>query len=283
MENFLDYTAWLYTRVYQNSFFFIDLWSVVHCWSGFIVFFIFLTTRVKRPLTALFFFLFAYEVVEIIVAWLALGIFKPETFKDQLTDLFIGMLGGYIGQLIVYYFEAGNKNHRDWLKIFSFFLTAITYAFLWVGFYHYQYNVAQLNSEGINWYAFSWWAITVFIMVYAFEYIRIRYRLLKLLVTWAGYFIVLLVSEFIGYRVIGIHEISKPDATPLLFGLVHGTPVMHWMYSISPFISVVLFLLINGILTKGLACTIQRKSHSAVRAGQRVEEENSLEKIYGRW
>ena len=90
-------TDWLYTKIYENSFFFFDLWSFAHLWAGIGIIIVLTFLGVKFRFRILFLVLFLYEFIEIMMIFLALKVFKPETIKDQITDLVVGVLGGLMG------------------------------------------------------------------------------------------------------------------------------------------------------------------------------------------
>ncbi len=163
MFEFLTYTSWLYTKVYQNHYFFFDLWSLVHLWIGFVLVAFFASIKVQRILAKLFIVLFLYAVVKIMILYFVWGIINPDTFKDQFADIIIGMMGGGIGLVILNYTFVSNPRHVFRLKLLTIFLTSITYSFLWVGFYGYDYNMEFFNSPGINWLAWAGWAATSFL------------------------------------------------------------------------------------------------------------------------
>ena len=45
---FYSQTYWLYTKILENSWFYIDYWSLVHLWFGIVIFFIISTLKIKR-------------------------------------------------------------------------------------------------------------------------------------------------------------------------------------------------------------------------------------------
>lgn len=126
------HTAWLYNQIYENHYFFIDLWSIVHCWSGFVVFTLLLVLHYKRPWMWLVIYLTTYEIVEILMLYVSLHIFNPETIKDQFTDIFVGIFGGLLSYLFAY-----QKSRIKFSIIrdigFEALFVAMTFAFLWVG------------------------------------------------------------------------------------------------------------------------------------------------------
>jgi len=252
MIELLNETNWLYTKIYQNSLFFFDLWSIVHCWSGFVIFLILKSLKIKRALPALLTILFVYEIIEISFIYFAFNIFKPETIKDQFTDIIVGMLGGTIGFLLCKLSNLANKVHTKNLIYFAMFLASVTYSWLWVGFYHYNYNQGFYNSPGINIGAFTFWVLGAFATIWGSTLIRISNIWLKWIVVWAIYIVCLFAVEYYGFVILGLHESSKADAQPLLFGLIHGTPVLHFVYIFSPFFTILIYKGFKTLLFKSL-------------------------------
>jgi hypothetical protein len=252
MSWYFEHAHWLYTKIYQNEFFFFDLWSIVHCWSGFILYISLKALHAKKPLSILFWILFVYNVLEVLFIYFASNIFEPETIKDQFTDIIMGMLGGIIGFLILR-FSSLNKNTKIWkLDLFIIFLASITYAWLWVGFYRYDYNQEFYNSPGINMGAFVFWVLGAFATIWASTLIRLSNIWLKWLVVWAIYLVCLFIVEYFGFVILSLHESSKANAQPLLFGLIHGTPVLHFVYVFSPFFTISIYKGLKALLLKSL-------------------------------
>ena len=247
MIEILKPTEWLYTKLYQNSFFFIDLWSLAHCWSGLILFIFLKSKRMKNVFLILFSLLFLYEIVEIIVVYFALGIFKPEIFKDQFTDIFIGMFGG----VMAFFVLSLKRINSDFVKVYFIFITSVSYAFIWVGFYGYNYNYDFLNSTGINWFAWLSWTFGAFIIIYYFEFLKIQKLINKLVIIWLTYLVVLLLFETVGHVFLDINQLSYPKTSkPLIFSIINGTPLLHIMYVLHPFFVIILYLWIKKMLVK---------------------------------
>ncbi len=163
-------TAWLYLQVYQNQIFFIDLWSLAHFWSGFVIFILLLVIRSKQPWLWLTVGLALYEIAEILMLYVSLHVFNPETIKDQFTDIFVGILGGLFGYLFTY---QKFKLKFDIFKILDFesVFVSMTYSFIWVGhsrFFFLQAEDADLFGLGL----FFWRSLLFYCLL------RI-YRLLK--------------------------------------------------------------------------------------------------------
>lgn len=245
----LEKTDFLYTVLVQTPYFFFDIWSIVHFFTGGILMFILAARRILRPFLALFLLLFAYEIVELTFTYLAIRVFRPEILPDQVTDIWVGLLGG---------FAARGLRGRLAARVRSLFASApaapvvrdlavaVTVSAAWVSFYGYRYNVEILNSRGINWWAFFWWSSGLFVMLRVFD--RLRASLspwwLAIPAIWAAYAATLLAGEYVGYALLGIREMHGERA--LIFGVIHGTPMLK------------LYYVVAGLLTIGIAAGVRR-------------------------
>ena len=232
-------TQWLYTRIYETPLFFVDLWSMVHFWSGF-----FLMSCLRRPfptrkwmlLTGL---LTAWELTELFFIYTAFGVFLPETLKDQTTDILVGLLGGWLCEYVVRW-QSGSALR---LPAAAGVFVALTLPFLWVGSYGYRYNHDFLNSSGLNWWAsLLWFAFSLTLSWrYTKSHARSGSHQTALINTMAGYAAVLLTFEYLGYVVLGIRETGH-QGEPLVFGLIHGTPVLWGVYLCAPLLNTAAYL-----------------------------------------
>lgn len=247
--SFREHTGWLYTKIYENMFFFFDYWSVVHLWSGLIIFIILAAIKLKRKWLSLFILLLLYELAEIAFLYFALDIFKPETFKDQVTDIVVGLVGGWIAFHIIRRKSEKTVIATAFQKVLMFF-SSFTLAFLWVGNYHYHYNVTSLNTPGINLWAFSLWCIGGYIIIELYLSIkrRVNNKIGQLIILWLIYFGSLLIIEFIGYYCVEIQERSISYNNPLIFGLIHGSFWLHLYYMTSPFLIVAFYEMLSFVL-----------------------------------
>jgi hypothetical protein len=252
ISEFYKATSWLYIKIYENSLFFFDYWSIVHVIAAILIMLVLYFFDLKYKLTILMAILLGWELFEIGFLLFALNIFKPETFSDQVVDIIIGFLAGYFTKIII-----ENKAVIPFIKkiskefIGSLLISGII-SFFWVGFYKYHYNVEELNAPGFNFWAFSLWFLGILGIIRYFLFIRkvIKIHLLSVVATWISYFVVLLIVEYIGRYLIQIQEVSNPTNTPLIFGLIYGNKILHIIYVIMPFIVIFLFLLIQKITTK---------------------------------
>lgn len=247
-----EHADWLYTKIYQNEFFFFDLWSIVHCWSGFVLYISLKAFHAKKPLSILLCILFVYNVFEVLFNYFSSNIFEVETIKDQITDIIMGMLGGMIGFLILRFNSLNKKTQIGNLDLFAIFLASVTYAWLWVGFYRYDYNQEFYNSAGINIGAFVFWVLGAFATIWVSTLIRLSNIWLKWLVVWTTYLVCLFAVEYFGFVILSLHESSKANAQPLLFGLIHGTSVLHFVYVFSPFFTISIYIGLKALLLKAL-------------------------------
>jgi hypothetical protein len=243
-------TDWLYTKIFQNNLLFIDLWSFVHLWSGFGLIILAGVFQIKRPMTLTVLILISYELLEILFLLFAFSIFRSETIKDQFTDIFLGIAGA-ISSKYMLKIVACNKNKGEKpIGIGIAFYAAVSIAFFWVGFYHYRYNYEFMNSPGINFWALSWWTLACFVVINIYLAFRRQGPLVAIICTYAIYCVSILILEFCGYHWAGMHEISKPGAHALIFGLIHGTPALHFFYVFSPGISIAAFYLAKRLIYK---------------------------------
>ncbi len=233
-------TDWLYTVIYQNKFFFIDYWSIVHFFSGFFLPVILSNLKFRNVYLKSFLILVLYEIIEISLIYLAFNIFKPETIKDQFTDIIIGLAGVYLIYLIKNFYLM--EESKDLSNYLTAFISSFIISFIWVGFYKYKYNFESLNNVGLNLWAFGWWftALLLVLLFYHKMNLKILNRIFTMLITYLAYLISLLIFEYTGYNLLGIREISKTSSHSLVFDLIHGTKVMHIFYLSAP-LAVLLF------------------------------------------
>ena len=126
-----QHSGWLYEKIYENQFFFLDIWSLAHLWSGFVLFTVLLSIRKRHPFLWLLFYLSLYEILEIAMLYLSLHVFQPETIKDQFTDIFVGIFGGYLSYLFVNQKAKNKIAFFEKVDIEALFV-AETISFLWV-------------------------------------------------------------------------------------------------------------------------------------------------------
>jgi hypothetical protein len=88
----------MYTVLYRSPWFFFDIWSFNHFFSGMLI--IFLARRcgsgVRARWTLLMALLLGWELLEILFLYISVHIFLPETIPDQFTDIVVGVLGALL-------------------------------------------------------------------------------------------------------------------------------------------------------------------------------------------
>jgi uncharacterized membrane protein YeaQ/YmgE (transglycosylase-associated protein family) len=229
-------TAWLYTKIYQNRLFFFDLWSLVHLWSGFMIYLLIRASRSKRPFLVLVSILVIYEIVEILAIYIALTVFRPETIKDQFTDIFLGIIGGVLCRIFLTTVRRHWERFQGLIHAFIIFVVGSSYDFFWVGFYRYHYNVDYYNTPGINVSTLIAWTTCGMVILGLFRLFGKMKLILRLVLTWIIYFIGLLIFEYTYYYVLLVRETTGLPLRPLIFGLIHGTRTLHVFYMTAPFI-----------------------------------------------
>ncbi|AEB08364.1 hypothetical protein Desac_0478 [Desulfobacca acetoxidans DSM 11109] len=233
-----------YTVIWQTRYFFIDYWSLVHFANGFIIMLILQNMKVRRPSVMLTFLLLLWEIVELWFVYAAIDVFRPEIIPDQFTDLIIGLLGG-LARLKVSCRQKATRWRLGGVYQFSpdmlaELAVAVGMACIWVTYYDYTYNVPFFNSPGLNWFACTLWSLWLFFIlcVYNFWHYLLNSTLMSLAATWLVYFPLLLLFEGIGYYILEIRLVTTES--PLMFGLIHGTPTLKGFYLIACFLAVFL-------------------------------------------
>jgi len=86
-----DIKKFLRTEIISNSFIHLDLWSIVHLFTGFA-----LKRFFNLSFTTILVLFIVYEVIE---PHLKIFKFHDETLVNQTWDVIIGMIGWYLGGL----------------------------------------------------------------------------------------------------------------------------------------------------------------------------------------
>lgn len=231
-------TDWLYVVIHQNKLFFIDYWSFIHFFSGFFLPVVLTNLKIKRVYFISLMILLFYEVLEISLIYLAFNLFKPETIKDQITDILLGAAGVFIISRSFL-----SKFRREFSYHFYAITSSLIVAFIWVGFYKYNYNIESLNTSGLNIWAFFLWSFGLFSICLLYEKsksISLR-KEISLTILYAFYLLMLFMVEFVGFHILGIKEINHPNSSPLISDLIHGTYALHIFYLVSPILIILIY------------------------------------------
>jgi len=129
---------------------------------------------------------------------------------------------------------------------------AITYSFVWVGFYGYKYNLPAFNSPGINYTTLIFWFLGSLTVILGFIWFRQLGIIFRVVVTWGLYLLALGIVEYVFFYYLGLQEISKPDSEPLVFGIIHGLPILHIFYLAAPGILILMFIIFRWICSNAL-------------------------------
>lgn len=120
-------------------------------------------------------------------------------------------------------------------------IASSTLSFIWVNNYQYKYNVEIFNTHVVNIWAYSLWVIASYVYLKLDSSINNKFanKYISFTLSWAIYFLGLLLLEYIGYNILGIHE-SSARGGALIFGLIHGNNILHIYYLLFP-------ILITGV------------------------------------
>jgi hypothetical protein len=167
-HSFIEATGILYTKVFVSRFFFFDLWSINHLWSGFMLYLILSGLMIKKPFTVILICLFGYEVFEISLTYFATNIFIPEIIKDQFTDIFIGLTGSFIGFLFLSNYDYLMNRFRIVLQNAFIFFISMSFSFLWLVFSHKSVCLDGNSCVKINLIIFFLWLSQAFCTIASF-------------------------------------------------------------------------------------------------------------------
>jgi len=253
MEDFItiirENTQWLYTRLFESRFLYVDLWSFVHLWSGMVIFSLFLAFGVRKKWLWLFILLLLYEIVEQGIVILGYHVFYLEKIVDVANDL----ITGFIGATIIHSMFRSSllRKIKFHIMLFPIFLATATISYVWVGNYKYVYIISILNSEGLCWWAFLWWFLggAGIIALYIKLSDIVKGKIRSSVAVWVLYLAGLILFEYIGYSLLHIREVGH-IATPLFLNVIHGTYTMHIFYLIAPFLFIMLFELFSVLFIK---------------------------------
>ena len=234
-----EHTEWLYTKVIENDLFLFDLGSFVFFWIGFILFLVLTIAKSKQKWLWFSFIVLLFGVLRYLILDYLFDVFSTGSIKEFVSNIIVC----FSGAAISFYFLTGKRFvpgsvfYRRLLALFS----TLTFSFLWVGFYQYHYNV-NLNTQGLNIWAFSLWTLGGIVFFEGSRRLKIQienpyFRILTIL---SIYYFVLFSIEYLAYYILHIREDSLSNGKPLVFGLIHGTLILH-IYYVSYPLTVYLF------------------------------------------
>lgn len=246
-------TLWFYTVVYKSNFFYFDLWTINHIWSGSVIYLLLSVYRIKNKWIILFAILLGYELIEILFRIFALNLFKPEIIKDQINDVLFGLLGALLSHSILKWRKGKSRQVFLLRYPFTSIFTAGTVAFLWVGFYGYKYNEYEFNTPGLNVFAFIVWWLSLYGIIQLYELFgtKMKRDFPRALTVWLIYFPLLLIIEYISYYIFELRESGNHfSREALMFGVIHGTPILHTFYLLFPFVVITVYKLFKKLVDK---------------------------------
>ena len=244
---------WTDIILIHTVFFDITLWTAGYLWVGSLFFLLLKSLRNKRPFLLLTVVLLFFQMFRMLIQHFFSGTIQAITLVDLVVELLTALSGATLAILFLAVARKEKTPDKRHLLTSLNLLASLTYSFFWVGSYDYQYNVEILNNGSVNLFTFASWTIGGFLTIYVYRKITGKHFIQRISIIWISYLIILFIVEFIGYKLFGVHETSKVNSTPLVFGLIHGTPVLHLVYLISPFITIPLYILYRELTVRSLA------------------------------
>ena len=231
-HRFIEASSILYTKVFVGRFFFFDLWSINHMWTGFMLYLILSGLRIKKPFTVILVCLIGYEVFEISLTYFATSIFIPEIIKDQFTDIFIGLTGSFLGFLFLSNYNFLISRFQIVVQNAFIFFISMSFSFLWLVFSHESVCLDGPSCIEINLIIFFLWLTQAFITIAVFR----KSGLLKSIRPWIVFVVTFILTTVLNFCLISLPEISglKPDN------------LIYWLSSIR--IKLILFSLLPFLL-----------------------------------
>jgi hypothetical protein len=257
MQFIREFTVWLHQPLLEYGLFYIDLWSLVHFWSGLIIFVGLSALKWEKRWGWLAFFLLAFELVEATIFISIMKMFRPEKLPDCFTDIIVGMAGGYLIYLL---FEKWKVTSYV-SKLFLFWLTAGTLSFLWTGNSGYLFNNPEHNASGFNWWVFVGWMVIGILILYFYDRMRIlKYNTLKSIVTtWIAYLVPLLILSF-GVSNMSLANESSWVNNSRLVEFLPDQATKNFFYFTAPFFFISVYFLLNLLFRKYVSILHQNES-----------------------
>lgn len=208
-HRFIESTSILYTKIFVGRFFFFDLWSINHMWTGFMLYLILSVLRIKKPFTVILVCLFGYEVFEISLTYFATSIFIPEIIKDQVTDIFIGLTGSFAGYIFLSNYDFLISRFQIVVKNAFIFFVSMSFTFLWLVFSRESVCLDGTSCTGINLIIFFLWLTQSFITIAVFR----KSGLLKSIRPWGIFVVTFILATVLNFCLVSLPKMSvlKPD------------------------------------------------------------------------
>ena len=257
-----EHFGWLYTKIIENELFLFNLGSFAYFWTGFILFLILTAVKSKQKWLWLIFIILFFDIFKHLTLFYVFDILKPDSIKGQVSGLIVYFSGAAFSYFVLEskWFMPGSVYFERLLAL----IATLTFSFFWVGFYQYHYNV-NLNTQGLNLWAFSLWTIggMSFFEVSLRLKLKIENAFLLVLSILSIYYFVLFSIEYLAYYIINIRENSLSNGKPLVFGLIHGTLILHIYYVSYPLTIYLFYRLLTVVSTRASLNLNKYQSHSS--------------------
>lgn len=231
-----QHLVWLHQILVEYHLIYIDLWSLVHFWSGIVIFSCITALQWKNRWRWIFFFLTMFEVVEAFVFIGILRLFQPEKIPDVFMDIIIGMGGGYFTWLFFEKYWVKRKERQ----LIAIFLSSLSLAFVWTGFYGYRFNQEFFNYESFNFIVFLVWTGIGVLTLTLYHFLKKRYtKAYQVGLTYLFFLLLIVFLQFMAHMVFKVNEVAH--AYPIrVFGFFEVNMKLVCFYLLVPMLNLLL-------------------------------------------
>lgn len=199
-------TVWLHYVLVEYKLLYLDLWSLVHFWTGGLLFAVLSALNCKQRWKWLFIIVAGFEILEATVFIGILKLFMPEKIPDVFIDIILGMAGGYW----VFLMFENNKMSEQAKQHIVILITAAVIAFFWTGFYSYELNIHSETNWPFSGTVFLFWWFTGYVLVLIFRKLQSKFNngFYSIVTISALFYVLLIPVNYVISEVLNIREIS---------------------------------------------------------------------------
>ncbi len=239
--------VWLHHVIIEYKLLYLDLWSVVHFFTGALIFAGLTALNSKKRWKWLFIIVAGFEVLEATVFIGILKLFMPEKIPDVFIDIIVGMAGGYFVYSVLEESDIGYKAKKLILAV----LSSAVVAFFWTGYYGYNLNINPESQTPFNIIVFLFWLFAGIVVSISFGYLNKRFNnsYYAIILVFVLSCILTLPLNYIITELLDIRELSHCRNISFAgFMQVNSTLVI--FYLLFPFLVVTAYVWFNYLLIK---------------------------------
>jgi len=240
-------TFWLHHVLVEYKLIYLDLWSVVHFWTGAFLFACLSALKCKQRWKWLFYIVAGFEVLEASVFIGILKLFMPEKIPDVFVDIILGMAGGYL----VFFILEKDKISLKAKQLFVILVSAAIISFFWTGFYSYQLNIQPGSTFPLNIFAFIFWWFSGYVIIQLFRKLKSRLNndLFSILLVASVFYLLLFPLNYFISEILNIHEISH-EHNILISSFFPANSALIKFYLLFPVLLISVYIWFNHLSRK---------------------------------